>query len=47
MFTIIGIIAVIRAAYAFCNTVETMAKNYEKKINDGWIDYRSNNAFRA
>ena len=41
MFEIIGAIVIIYGIRMFCDALENMAKNYETKINNGWIDCRS------
>lgn len=45
MLIIIGI-AIISLIRNLCDSFETTAKDYEERVNDGWIDYRSE-GFRA
>ena len=41
MFEIISGIVIFYGVTKICGALETMAKDYDEKINDGWIDYRS------
>lgn len=47
MFKIICVIVLVYIVRNVCDSLEAMAKDYEEKRNDGWIDYRSNEGFRA
>ena len=50
MFEIISVIVgiyVIIKINAIVKSIDDENARYNEKINDGWIDYRTHNAFRA
>lgn len=47
MFTFVGLIIVGYFVGKITLTINDMTNEYEEKINDGWIDCRSNVAFKA